>query len=446
MVKTVKKRTWPVVGLALEAGLQFCPGRDSAGEGARTCASTSARRESPAEWRGKPDHPRRSAWERSYNGRMAQTFDICIRGSGIVGKTLALLLARDRLKVALVSAPTSSHAPSHDVRAYALNAASRNLLDSLRAWPDDQHATAVTQMQVRGDASGSVGFDAAQQGVDALAWIVDVPALESRLSQALLYQPQVQLVGAPAPAALTVVCEGRASTTREEFGVAFRTTPYAQHAIATRLRCEHPHDQMARQWFLPDSILAFLPLDGPAGNSVAVVWSVQQEQVAALMALSPEEFAASLQSASQGALGALELIAERAAWPLQHAQADRWCGSLPAEGKTARSWVLAGDAAHNVHPLAGQGLNLGLADVQALAQGLHGRDYWRSVADLRVLRRYERERKAALLPMGMATDGLQQLFARNEGALKTLRNWGMKGFDASGPLKEFVARQAMGMY
>ena len=117
---------------------------------------------------------------------------------------------------------------------------------------------------------------------------------------------------------------------------------------------------------------------------------------------------------------------------------------MPVEGKILRSWVLAGDAAHTVHPLAGQGLNLGLADAQALAGVLHGRDYWRSVADMRLLRRYERERKTALLPMGLATDGLQQLFSRQEARWQTLRNWGMKGFERSGALKNFVAQQAMG--
>jgi 2-polyprenyl-6-methoxyphenol hydroxylase-like FAD-dependent oxidoreductase len=108
--------------------------------------------------------------------------------------------------------------------------------------------------------------------------------------------------------------------------------------------------------------------------------------------------------------------------------------------------VLAGDAAHNVHPLAGQGLNMGLADAQTLARVLHGRDYWRSVADLRLLRSYERERKATMLPMGLATDSLQQLFARTEAPWQALRNWGMKGFEHSGPLKEWMARQAMGTH
>ena len=377
---------------------------------------------------------------------MAKTFDICIRGAGVVGRTLALLLARERLRVALVAAPAPAVAPTGDVRAYALNAASRQLLESLRSWPDPAHATAVTQMQVFGDQGGAVHFDAATQGADALAWIVDVPALEARLAEAVRYQPQVEVVPEPVPAALTVVCEGRASRTRSEFGVDFEVTAYEQHAIATRLTCERPHGQVARQWFLPDGILAFLPLDGAQGNSVAVVWSVIKERVPELLALEPQEFAQRLQDASHGALGALQLSGERAAWPLQQARANRWCGALPMQGGQARSWVLAGDAAHNVHPLAGQGLNMGLADAQVLAHVLHGRDYWRSVADLRLLRGYERERKADMLPMGLATDSLQQLFARTEGPWQALRNWGMKGFERSGPLKEWMARQAMGTH
>ena len=375
---------------------------------------------------------------------MAPTFDICIRGTGIVGRTLALLLARERLKVALVPAPAPHSAAAADVRAYALNAASRSLLESLRSWPDAEHATAVKQMQVQGDQDGCVHFDAAPQGVEALAWIVDVPALEERLAQAVRFQPLVEVVDSPVGAPLTVVCEGRASATRAEFGVHFDVTPYAQHAIATRVRCEHPHGQVARQWLSPQGILAFLPLEGVQGNSVAVVWSVPEDRVSGLMALSADAFAQELQTASQHTLGNVQLIAERATWPLQLAKADRWCGAT-STGNAARSWVLAGDAAHNVHPLAGQGLNLGLADVAALAEVLRTRDYWRSVADLRLLRRYERQQKAALAAMGLATDGLQQLFARQEAPWQALRNWGMKGFERSGLLKDFVARQAMGM-
>ena len=173
---------------------------------------------------------------------MAQTFDVCIRGAGVVGRTLALLLARERLRVALVTPPAGAPQVA-DVRAYALNAASRALLESVRAWPDEAHATAVLQMQVQADQDGMVRFDAAQQGCDALTWIVDVPALQARLQEAIRYQPLVEQVTEPVAAALTVVCEGRASRTRAEFGVEFDITPYAQHAIATRLACER---RMAR--------------------------------------------------------------------------------------------------------------------------------------------------------------------------------------------------------
>jgi len=369
----------------------------------------------------------------------------------VVGRTLALLLARERLRVALVAAPSAPSGEAgrpagDDVRAYALNAASRSLLESVRSWPDAAHATAVRHMEVQGDRSGRVTFDAGPQQGDALAWIVDVPALESRLADAVRFQPQVELVPAPVPAALTVICEGRASRTRDELGVEFDVTPYAQHAIATRLHCERPHGEVARQWFLPDGILAFLPLDGAQGNSVAVVWSVSQERVAEAMALDAEAFAQRLQEASENALGALRPIGGRASWPLQQARARRWCGVLPVQPARGaqRTWALAGDAAHTVHPLAGQGLNLGLADAESLARMVRTRDYWRGVGDLRVLRQYERERKAALLPVGLAMDGLQQLFGRSEGAVQSLRNWGMQGFEFSGPLKDWVARRAMG--
>lgn len=128
---------------------------------------------------------------------MAQTFDVCIRGAGIAGRTLALLLARERLRVALV-VPPQPRSPQHrDVRAYALNASSRTVLQSLRCWPDEQDATPVLGMQVFGDLDGQVQFNAASQDVQALAWIVDVPALEQRLAEAVRYQPQVEIVAEP---------------------------------------------------------------------------------------------------------------------------------------------------------------------------------------------------------------------------------------------------------
>lgn len=370
---------------------------------------------------------------------MAPPLDVCIRGAGIVGRTLALLLARERLRVGLVDLQPVAGSGHSDVRAYALNPASRALLEMLRAWPDEAHATPVAAMQVKGDDGGEVSFDAADQGVPALAWIVDVPALQDRLGEALRYQPLVERLQAPQPATLTVVCEGRASATRAEFGVQFEVTSYPQRAIAARLTCELPHGQVARQWFADGEIVALLPMGGTVGgaqgNLVALVWSVREERADALLALDPAAFALEVEQACGRALGAMTLATERAAWPLQLARASRWTGA---------GWALAGDAAHNVHPLAGQGLNLGLADAKALADVLREREYWRGVADPKLLRRYERSRKADVLAMGATTDGLQQLFAQRAGPWTLLRNWGMLGFEHSGPVKHWVARQAMG--
>ncbi len=371
---------------------------------------------------------------------MTQTLDICIRGSGIVGRTLALLLARERLRVGLVSRPAPTTAePVADVRAYALNAKSRALLESVRCWPDAQHATEVLAMQVKGDAGGEVNFCADSLQVPGLTWIVDVPALETQLAEAVRFQPQIELLDAPRPAALTVICEGKASSTRAEFGVEFEVTRYPHQAIAARLQGELPHAQMARQWFSQGEILAFLPIDGAQGRTVAVVWSVLESRAQALLDADPADFCQQLQAASEGCLGALTLTSERSAWPLQMARAQRWVGV-----HAGKAWALAGDAAHNVHPLAGQGLNLGLGDVAHLAQALLGRDYWRSVGDLKLLRPYERARQAELLKTGATMDGLQQLFAQDGTPWQALRNWGMKGFERSGPLKAWVARQAMG--
>lgn len=372
---------------------------------------------------------------------MTRPFDVSIRGGGITGRTLALLLAKERLRVGLVARDISPAGAVVDVRAYALNLKSKQLLESVRCWPDAAHATPVMTMHVKGDDGGEVTFNASDTQAEALAWIVDVPALEAMLAQASSFQPQIEIVDAPHPATLTVVCEGKASAARAEFGVDFDVAPYLQRAIAARVTCEKPHAQTARQWFARDEILGVLPLGSePAGNEIAIVWSVPDERARQLLDMTPADFARALQVATHDSLGEVSLSSERVMWPLQLAHTDHWIGQTDGQ-----AWALAGDAAHTVHPLSGQGLNLGLGDVAELASLIAKRDYWRSVADEKLLRRYERSRKAESALLANATDGLQRLFSQVGGNWQTLRNLGMNGFEHSGLLKNWVTRRAMGV-
>ena len=369
---------------------------------------------------------------------MPKIFDVCIRGDGVVGRTLALLLARERLRVALVShAPNTPDAPlAADVRAYALNSASRKLLESLRVWPDAPFATPVNRMEVSGDDGGHVNFTADSIAQEALAWIVDVPALEQQLAQAVRYQPQIELMAEPAKAQLTIVCEGKHSSSRDEFGVQWTVKTYPQKAIAARLDAALPHQGVARQWFVGGDIVALLPMGGAGGSSVALVWSASLAQAEALETMPADQFCAALQAICGNETGTLQLTSERASWPLALSNADRWVGA---------GWALAGDAAHTVHPLSGQGLNLGLADVSCLAGVLAQREYWRALGDEKLLRRYERARKADVAALGAVTDGLHGLFARADDRSQMLRNWGMNGFSRSSLLKRWVTRQAAGL-
>ena len=368
---------------------------------------------------------------------MSSAFDVCIRGSGVVGRTLALLLARERLKVALVG-KLGSDSNNCDVRAYALNSASKKLLEGLRGWPEGVATTPVLAMQIwNGEGSEpQLDFSAQNAAQEALAWIVDVPALEQQLTNAISFQPQIEQVAAPVKAALQIVCEGQKSTSRNEFGATWSVKPYAQKAIAARLESNQPHHGVARQWFKNGEILALLPISGLDGNSVALVWSVSNERADALQKLSSDEFCTALQIDCGDKPGLMRLTSERASWPLALSSADRWVGP---------GWALAGDAAHAVHPLAGQGLNLGLADALALADVIAKREYWRGLGDEKLLRRYERVRKADVAAMGLVTDQLHGLFAQTDTRWQGLREWGLRSFARSGPLKTWVMRQAAGL-
>ena len=365
-------------------------------------------------------------------------FDVHVLGAGIVGRSLALALARGGLRVALQAEP--ARAAGDDLRAYALNAASVELLRGLKVWdalPADA-ATPVLDMHVRGDAHASaIDFSAWQQRVDALAWITDAAVLERELASAVRFAPHITVVDADATvnAALTALCEGKASATRATLGVRFERVAYAHQAIAARLTSTRGHQGIARQWFRAPEVLALLPFDTPRpDHSYALVWSLPNDRAQALLALPPAEFEQALMAATGAEAGVLALASERAAWPLMQATASAWCGP---------GWVLLGDAAHVVHPLAGQGLNLGLADVAALALVIRQREPWRALGDEKLLRRYARERVAKTWAMGQVTDGLLSLFSHDAPVLRELRNRGLSLVNRLPPLKRWLTARAL---
>lgn len=367
-----------------------------------------------------------------------QRFGVLVRGEGAVGRSLALALAAQGLQVALLG---TDEAPprADDVRTYALNAEAVALLKDIKVWealPADAR-TPVFDMCIRGDQAGAqLDFSAWQQGRSELAFIVDAAALDQQLAAALRFSPHVQRVSQPVPAELEAICEGRQSAARAARGVSFDLKPYAQHGVAARLVASRPHQGLAHQWFRSPEVLALLPFDRPEPeHSYGLVWSVSPERAADLLAMDAGSFEAALNEASGEAAGTLRLASPRAAWPLNLAQASEVSG----EG-----WVLLGDAAHLVHPLAGQGLNLGLADVACLARVLAQRERWRTLGDARLLRRYARERLLPTLAMGQMTNGLQRLFASEAPALRVLRNEGLSLLNRLSPLKKLLAGQALG--
>jgi 2-polyprenyl-6-methoxyphenol hydroxylase-like FAD-dependent oxidoreductase len=367
--------------------------------------------------------------------------DVLVRGTGPVGLAAALALSHRGLSVALLG-PLDEPAQA-DVRAYALNAAAVGLLEALKVWealPGDAR-TAVLDMHVEGDAPGAViDFSAWDQRVGELAWIVDAAELLRALRAAVRFAPGISRVDEALPATLQVLAEGKDSATRAALGVRMARQGYGQSGVAARLVGDQPHGGLARQWFRSPDVLALLPMDRPplegrGGHGLGLVWSVPDARADELMALPEAEFEAALMEATAAAAGPLRLCSARARWPLQLARADRLYGP---------GWVLLGDAAHVLHPLAGQGLNLGLGDVVALADTLAGRESWRSPADPRLLARYARARIGPTRAMALVTDGLLHLFARPEPWVKELRNRGLSLANHLAPLKRALTGRALG--
>ena len=368
--------------------------------------------------------------------------DVRIHGSGIVGRALALALARQGLAVGIdARAAAASGEQRADVRAYALNAASVALLSELKVWDGlaADARTAVYDMRIAGDGQGALAFSAWQQTVPALAWIVDAAELEQVLETAIRFAPAVATVVGDDhadPAELTVIAEGKAAAARDKLGVAFERHAYGHSALATRVVSDVAHAGVARQWFRAPDVLALLPFDRPQPErSYGIVWSMPQAEAERLAQVSDAEFDVALNEATDGAAGTLRVKGPRATWPLMQASASEIVGP---------GWALVGDAAHVMHPLAGQGLNLGLADVAALVKVLAERESWRALGDEALLRRYARARLWPTRAMAGAVDGLWQLFATPAPGLREIRNRGMTLVDQLSPLKRFLVSRALG--
>ena len=379
-------------------------------------------------------------------------FDVCVSGSGAVARSLALALSGSGWRVAWACADQGQHARAEDIRTYALNGRSVALLERLRIWQSlKAFATPVHDMRIQGDGRGHLAFSAWQQCISELAWIVDAAALDRLLGDALKFAPHVTVVppviegGQPVDADLLAVCEGKYSATRTALGVDFSKADYGHWGVAARLTATQPHQGVARQWFRSPDVLALLPYHDPApGASYGLVWSLPQAKAQAFLAMSADDFTVALKQALEEAepgislvMGELSLSSQVASWPLALAQAERWSGP---------GWVLLGDAAHQIHPLAGQGLNLGLADVDALVATLaeaRQLEPWRDAGDERLLRRYARQRELPTRAMAGVTDGLLHLFADDRAPFRELRNAGMALLDQMSPVKRWLVSRAL---
>lgn len=403
---------------------------------------------------------------------MNQHHDVVIQGAGIPGLVLALSLSRAEQatkpsillidRQPLQTQPDVQEQPESvkdfDLRVFALTYASKALLESIGVWPGDQ-ATRVYPYQNMhvwdAGGSGQIHFDAADIGTSSLGYIVEGRVIQDWLVSAVLTENNIEIMyddslvsfedngkhltlgfesGAQRTTQLLVGADGARSRVRELAGIDDIGWSYDQHAVVATVETEKDHGSTAWQRFLPEGPLAFLPMQRPWSS---IVWSTSENKAQWLCECSDDEFTEVLESDFQMTLGRIKSIGARTRFPLALRHACQY---------TAARIALIADAAHTVHPLAGQGLNLGLQDVQVLSLQL--RKALQSGNDLgqqRVLRAYERSRKGDNWLMQGSFDVLKRLFSNEQDFLSLLRNNGLSAVNRVAPLKNALVQKAMGL-
>ena len=383
-------------------------------------------------------------------------FDIVIVGAGLVGASFAMALRGAGFKLALVEAQAPAAAGDDwDSRIYAISPGSTAFLRGMGVWKrlDPARLCAVHDMQVYGDGvDAQLQFSAYEAGVPELAWTVESRRLQSALWQGLEHQHNLELLcpdkcetlrlhadaaeltlsgGRTVRARLVVAADGKHSWIRQAAQIAVEEKPYGQMGVVANFSCAAEHRNCAYQWFRDDGVLAYLPLPG---RRLSIVWSTPDKHAAELLAMPAQALCERVAEAGKDALGRLDLLSPAAQFPLARQHAARLVAPRVA---------LIGDAGHVLHPLAGQGVNLGFGDAAALARVLLQREPFRDPGEIRLLRRYERARAEDILALAWVTDGLQKLFTAPGSAAAKLRNAGLNLTNALPVLKNLLIRRAL---